>query len=463
MLMDGVQFADRLLEQWQEFREFLPEAWGQFVRFWTLRDPAVRTALAGTLCLSVSCGTLGCFVVLRRLSLMGDSLGHAVLPGVCLGFLVTRTKDMRWIALGALISALLGSGLISLINRRSKLKTDTAMGLVLSGFFGLGVVLLTRLQNFPYGNQSGLNQFLFGQASAISERDLWFIAPLSAGIVGMIVLAFKELTLTSFDEAYATAIGLPSRSIHYLLMGLVSLAIVIAIQAVGVVLLSAMLVTPAATARLLTDRLRTMLVLSAVCGAVSAVIGLNLSFLGRSLPTGPFIVLALSLMFVSAYLFSPRHGLLLKSLRRHRQAVQTQRENLLKSIYLAQLESQAADTSSQQQPANGPFSPMELDRLAAFCNEPPGKLRKQLAPLASRDWIVLSNNTVSLTRTGETRAAELVRNYRLWEQFLTQEVNLPFDHTQRDAEQIEHILGPDLVRELESQLSQDADRPPAPN
>lgn len=431
-------------------------AWAQILRFWSLQDPSVRTALAGVVLLGVSCGTLGSFVVLRRMSLMGDSLGHAVLPGICLGFLVTKTKDMRWIFLGAVISALLGSWLIGLIGRHSRLKPDTCMGLVLSGFFGLGTVLLTRLQQFPYGNQSGLNQFLFGQASAISEQDLWLMGILSAVIVGTVGLAFKEFALTSFDEGFATSIGLPTRSIHYVLMGLVALAIVVSIQAVGVVLLSAMLITPAATAYLLTDRLRTMVLLSVLFGTVAGIIGLNISFLGRSLPTGPFIVLVLTLVFIAAYLFSPRYGLVTRALRRHRQSLRTQRENVLKSIYLAAQQMAEVDAASGAASVDTLVPPagglLPLARLAACRGEPPAQTSHVLKPLVRRGLVEQDGDRLRLTDRGMRRARELDRNYKLWEQFLTQEVNLPLDHTTRDAENIEHILDPALVRELEARM-----------
>lgn len=433
------------------------EAWAQMLRFWSFRDPAVRTALMGVVLLGVSCGTLGSFVVLRRMSLMGDSLGHAVLPGVCLGFLVTKTKDMRWIFAGAVLSALLGSWLIGLIGRRSRLKPDTCMGLVLSGFFGLGTVLLTRLQQFPYGNQSGLNQFLFGQASAIGDQDLWLMGGLSAVIIGTVTLAFKEFALTSFDEAFATSIGLPTRSIHYVLMGLVALAIVVSIQAVGVVLLSAMLITPAASAYLLTDRLRTMVLLSVAFGTVAGIIGLNISFLGRSLPTGPFIVLVLTVIFVSAYLFSPRYGLLTRALRRRRQALRTQRENVLKTIYLA-TQQMAADkgrpaSAATNNERSAPLGlPLALARLAAYRGESSAQTAAILKPLVRRGLVEFEGTELRLTERGSRRARELDRNYKLWEQFLTQEVNLPLDHTTRDAENIEHILDPALVRELEARI-----------
>lgn len=415
--------------------------WTQIVRFWSFQDASVRTATAGVLLLAISSGTLGCFIVLRRLSLLGDSLGHAVLPGVCLGFLVTWTKDPRWILTGALLSALLASWLIGFIRRHSRLKPDVIMGLVLAGFFGVGTVLLTRIQNIPAGNQSGLNVFLFGQASAISEQDLWVMGILSMVIVGSVAATFKELVLTSFDEGFAVALGLPVRELHYLLMGLTALAVVISIQAVGVVLVSAMLITPAAAALLCTDRMRNMVLLAVGFAVTAGVFGLNVSFLRDRLPTGPFIVLALAVFFVAAYLFSPRYGVAVRALRRWRQVQKTERENGLKSVFLAM-------------PQGSPEAGVSIARLAESRQEPAARTRRVVRGIIGRGWAQMDGETVFLTERGQTRARELERNYRLWEHFLTNEVNLPIDHTQRDAENIEHILGPELVRELEARFEE---------
>ncbi|MFN0051264.1 MAG: metal ABC transporter permease [Planctomycetales bacterium] len=292
--------------------------WLQFVRFWSFQDPAVRTAAAGVLLLAVSCGSLGCFVVLRRMSLLGDCLGHAVLPGICLGYLVHWRKDPEWIFTGALGGALLGAWLIGFVQRHTRLKPDVALGLVLSGFFGLGLMLLKRIGNLGAGSQAGLNQFLFGQASAISTRDLWFMGGAALVVVVGIAACFKELAVSSFDEGFAAAIGVPVRAVHYLLMTLTALAIVIALQAVGVVLLSAMLITPAATALLLTDRLGRMVWLSVLIASVSGLAGLNISFLKSNLPTGPFIVLVLGVLFCAAYLLAPRYGVVPRAVRRYR-------------------------------------------------------------------------------------------------------------------------------------------------
>lgn len=425
----------------------MSDAWSQIVRFWSFQDRSIQTAVAAVLLLAISCGSLGCFIVLRRLSLLGDSLGHAVLPGVCLGFMVTWTKDLRWIFAGAVVAALVASWLIGVIERYTRLKSDVALGLVLSGFFGLGLVLLKRIEKTAGGSQSGLNQFLFGQAAAINERDLWLIGGISLVVVFGVVLSFKELAVTSFDEGFAAAIGIPVRLVHYLLMSLTALAIVISLQAVGVVLLSALLITPAATALLLTDRLKTMVLLSVTFAAVGGVLGLNLSTLKKDLPTGPMIVLVLTVIFVAAYLFSPRYGVVARFWRRRRRAHRTQRENLLKNVYLAI--TSAEGQKAAVDPAAMGLSHIGLASLAQVRGVSPAAVRTELRPLVGHGWVDLTGDVVRLTEQGMRRARELDRNYHLWELFLTHEVRLPADHTERDAEDIEHLLTPELVRELE--------------
>jgi len=323
----------------------------EMLRFWGFQDGSVRTAAVGMVLLGISCGLLGSLIVLRRMSLLGDSLGHAVLPGLCLGFMVTWTKHPVWLFAGALVAALVAGGLIALIQRGTRLKPDVAMGLVLSGFFGAGLMLMSRIQSDPRGGQGGLNQFFFGQAAALRDVDLLLIGCVTAMIVLCVLSLFKEWSVFCFDEGFACALGLPVRRLHYLLVLLTAMAIVIAIQAVGVVLLSALLITPAATALLLTDRLPRMLGIAVAVAVMGGLGGLNLSSLstevlvqgwnwlggwGRllglgwpplrmasSLPTGPTVVLVLALMFLAAWVFSPRYGLLRALLRRWRSSVVT--------------------------------------------------------------------------------------------------------------------------------------------
>jgi manganese/zinc/iron transport system permease protein len=220
-------------------------------------------------------------------------------------------------------------------------------------------------------------------------------------------------------------------------MGLTALAVVISIQAVGLVLVSAMLITPAAVALLCTDRMRTLVLLAVGFGIAAGMLGLSISFLNSHYSTGPFVVLSLAMLFAGVYLFSPRYGVVSRALRRRRQAQRTQRENLLKSIYLS-LPGGAGSASVVQ--------------LADLRQESPSETRAAFIALMKRGWAQVDGDHVKLTEAGRTRARELERNYRLWEQFLTEEVHLPVDHTQRDAENIEHILGPELVRELEARF-----------
>lgn len=410
--------------------------WTQMARFWSFEDPAVRTAVAGTLILGMTCGLLGSFLVLRRMSLLGDSLGHAVLPGVCAGFLLTLTKDVQWIFLGALFSALLAVAVISVIHSRTRLKPDVAMGLVLSGFYGLGVVMLTRLQSFPLGNQSGLDRFLFGQASAIADSELVLMAILSGIILVVVLVSFKELAATSFDKEFAAACGLPVRAIHYLLMLLVTVAIVISIHAVGIVLISAMLITPAATAHLLTDRLKVMVLLSVIFGAAAGVAGANISFLESNLPTGPFIVAVLTLFFVTAFLFSPTHGLLTKLYQRRGRAERTRADSVIRQLH-AHATTAAGITETQLTQDLG-LTQSNLQRLTK--------------PLCREGLLERRGESLCLTQHGREYAESLDRNRRLWDLLFTEEPNLADDQFNPDIDDIETVLGAELVRQLETKL-----------
>src|SRR5688500_5880792 len=302
----------------------------------------------GAILLGVTCGLLGCFIVLRRQSLLGDAIGHAVLPGVCMGFLVAGARSTPALLLGALIAGLLAAGLIGLLQRTTQLKTGECMGVVFTGFYGLGIVLLKYIQNLQgretfvtrimrfFGlpgatintGQSGLDKFLFGQITSINATDLAYMGGTALVAIAVVVIFWRKLAVTTFDEGFAFSVGLPVRRIHYLLTALVTVAIVISIQAVGVVLVAAMLVTPAATAYLLTDRLHRMVMLAAAFGAAAGVLGAFVSLLGKDLPTGSLMVLGASLLFAGAFLLSPRHGLLPRLWRLRERRRRTQAENL---------------------------------------------------------------------------------------------------------------------------------------
>src|SRR5688572_9508466 len=233
--------------------------------------------------LGISCGLLGSFLVVRKMALVGDALSHAVLPGVALGFLWNMSKDPVAIFIGATAAGLVGAAVVTLIKQTTRLKEDAALGLVLASFFAVGICLLTMIQRLPNANKSGIDKFLFGQAAAISREDVILMATVTAVAVFTIWLFYKEFLVTSFDAQFARVSGFPAQVLHYALMLLLAFSVVIALHAVGVVIVFAMLITQAAAAYLLTDRMSRMLWLSALFGMGAGALGAFFSFLGPNL------------------------------------------------------------------------------------------------------------------------------------------------------------------------------------
>ncbi len=415
--------------------------WEQAVRFFTFQDPAVRFALLGSMLLGISCGLLGSFIVVRKMALFGDALSHAVLPGVALGFLWNMTKDPIAIFIGATLAGLLGAAAVHLIRSTTRLKEDTALGLVLASFFAVGICLVTMIQRLPTGNKSGIDKFLFGQAAAISSGDVKLMAMVTVMAIVIIALFYKEFLLTSFDVQFARVSGFPAQVIHYTLMLMLAFAVVTALQAVGVVLVSAMLITPAAAAYLLTDKMHRMLILSAVFGLLSGALGAFLSFLGNNLPTGPFMVIAATTVFAAAFFFGPRHGVLARWWKHRSRSARVKRENTLKAIYHV-LESRDFDGEG-----------VTLLEIANRRRETLEEATEQATTLTQNALAtVTAGGGVFLTPEGWSRACEIVRNHRLWELYLTNEADIAADHVHEDAEEIEHVLGEEVVRELERKL-----------
>jgi manganese/zinc/iron transport system permease protein len=283
-----------------------------------LSDYTVQNVLLGAALLGLSSGALGAFAVLRQQSLLGDALSHATLPGVALGFMVAGTRHLGSIMLGALLSGTAAALLVLLLTRRSRLKTDAALGIALSTFFALGVVLLTRIQQTGNAAQGGLDSFLFGQAAAILRGDLWVMAALSLVALATLAALWKELKLVTFDPSFAGSLGLPVLALEAVLTTSIALTIVLGLQMVGVVLMAAMVVAPAVAARQWSARLEQMVLLSAAIGAGGGVAGALLSASSRNLATGPLIVLSISAIVVVSLLFAPRRGIVWDAVQKRR-------------------------------------------------------------------------------------------------------------------------------------------------
>lgn len=280
---------------------------------YTLMIVAIGAALLGTVS-----GALGTYAVLRRQSLLGDAISHAALPGIAIAFLLTGSKTPLILVLGAAIVGWLGTLLILSVVKLTRIKYDSALGIVLSTFFGFGLVLYTLIQRTGNANQAGLDTFLFGQAATILERDVLTIGILG-GIALIIMLVFwKELKLLVFDEGFAASIGFPIRALDILLTSLLVIAIVLGLQAVGAVLMSAMLVAPAVAARQWTNRLGLMVLLAACFGALAGVSGTVISSSASRIPTGPTIVLCATVVVGISIAFAPNRGLVWYWVRQQR-------------------------------------------------------------------------------------------------------------------------------------------------
>jgi len=417
----------------------------QLGRLFSLRDPAVRAALTGAVFLGICSGLLGSFIVVRRLSLMGDALSHAVLPGVAVGFLLAGTKDPLAIFAGAVAAGSLGAVVTHLVTRTTHIKEDSSLGMTLAGFYGLGIVLLTMIQGLSVGNKAGIDKFLFGQAAALTDGEVWLMGGVALLSVALVTLFYKQFLVGSFDPEFSRSLGLPTQFFHYLLMLLLAFAVVVSLQAVGAVLVAAMLITPAAAAYMLADRMGRMLVLACAFGVLSGVLGVVFSFMGNNLSTGPLMVLAASSVFALCFLFSPRHGMVARWWRFRSRVRRTRLENLLKAVYQAReargFAGEAAATVSE---------------LAERLGEPEADAQRRLGELVRAGLgevkPIGGEPAVYLNPEGWLRACSVVRNHRLWELYLTNQAAYEPDHVHEDAEVIEHVLGEDTVRQLERLL-----------
>ncbi|RKR07480.1 manganese/zinc/iron transport system permease protein [Kushneria sinocarnis] len=298
-----------------------------------LGDYTLQNVVMGALLLGAISGVLGSFAMLRRQSLLGDTLSHAALPGVCLGFIMAGSREMGSLMAGALGTGAVAALMVVLLTRYSRLKTDAALGIVLSTSFALGVVLLTFIQGMNNAAQGGLNAFLFGQAAATLRSDLLLMAGITALALILVLGLWKEFKLICFDPGFARAQGLPVLLLEVVLTVMIALAVVVGLQMVGVVLMAAMVIAPAVAARQWSPRLEVMVPLAALFGMAAGVSGALISTLGRGLATGPLIIICVSGFVLVSLLLAPRRGLLWEAAFRLRQRRRLRQQQLLTRLY----------------------------------------------------------------------------------------------------------------------------------
>ncbi len=408
------------------------------IDFWTIA--------VGIVC-NASCAILGCFLVLRRMSLLGDAISHSVLAGIGIAFLLTGKTTIVPMLLGALAVGVLTAFLTQTLHSFGKVPEDSSMGVVFTSLFALGVIMISQVNV-----HLDTDCVLFGRLDVVSldpitifgkdvPRALQSLVPVF-GLTLLFTIAFwKELKISSFDPMLATAMGLSAGLVHYLLMGMVATVTVASLEAVGAIVVVAMLIVPAATAHLLTDRLSWLIVIAVLVGSISAIFG---CLWARHLNTNAAGMLAVvaGIQFLAAVLLAPTHGIVAKIIHNFGLSMRIVTEDIVAGMY--RLEEKTATASSPFQLSRNQCAGLAGGGLKAWLAVRLLRLRARLA--------ADSGGMVQLTVAGRELGRSLVRAHRLWETYLDQHFELPHDHLHEPASRIEHYIGPALQEKLAYEL-----------
>lgn len=392
---------------------------------------AIR-ALAASVMVGVMCGILGCFIVLRNMALVGDALSHAVLPGVVAAFLLVGFSPLGFF-IGSVVAGLISAIGITWIQQNVKTKNDAAIGIVFTAMFSLGVMGISWISH-DKGVHLDLKDFLFGNVLGVGDQDLWLTGAVTLTVIGAVIVFYRYLFVTTFQAVIARTMGISVQTVHYLLMLLLSFAVVASLQTVGVILVVAMLITPASTALLLSDRLQTVLLLAALIGLTTAILGFFVAVALDTTP-GPAMAVLATLFYILAVLFSPRKGLIFKTLRKRRIQSRIQLEDTLKQAFKLH-----------------ELSNLNLDSLIHNLGFNKNTINQHLNTLAQRGLLTVKGTEILLTTEGVAAANRLVRAHRLWESYLADKVGLTGEQVHDDAEHQEHFLSDEILNEIEERL-----------
>lgn len=397
-----------------------------------LQEGFFLKAMLGGVIVAIVCGVAGCLVVLRRMAFLGDALSHTMIAGVGGGYLFMKLlfgKEAHAPAmlLGSLLAGLITVGTIGFVSRVSRIKEDSAIGIMYCGIFAAGAMLVSVFSEYIHID---LVHFMLGDVLGVADSDLWIATIAGSIVLSFVVLFFRHLQLVSFDAVMAASIGFPVVLIDYLLTTCVSLVVVSAISMVGVILVVGLLITPAATAYLLTDRLRNMMVLAALFGTTSVIGGLYLCLWLNS-AGGSAIMVFCTLQFLVVLTVSPRYGLLANWLRRRRMVPQELMEDVLRAILKAE-------------------RALSVLELSSYAHDASGKLERALSSMSGEGLLQLEGAGYNLTDAGRQRAKRLMRAHRLWESYL-KHVGTPDDELHDRAHVLEHIGG-ETVEYLDHKL-----------
>lgn len=390
---------------------------------------AVRAIIASSM-VGIMCGMIGCFIVLRNMSLIGDALSHAILPGIFVSFLLVGYSTIGFFT-GSVIAGLLTAVAITWIQHNISTKNDAAIGIVFTAMFSIGVIGISWISQ-EKGAHLDLKDFLFGNVLGISTEDLIITSVVLIYTVASVILFFRYLFITTFQATIAQTMGISVKSIHYFLMLLLSFAVVSALRSVGVILVVAMLITPASTALLLSSRLQKVLVISAIIGLISAVAGMILAILFNTTP-GPVMVLFVTCFYLLVAVFAPETGFLPKYIARQNQSAKIMREDVIKFIHKNENESR-------------------MPALRIFLDVSDFKLKRIINSLQKNGLLVIDNENVKLTFAGKAEANKLVRAHRLWETYQVDKMGLSGEQIHGEAERYEHLLSDEILDEVDEKL-----------
>ncbi len=391
---------------------------------------AIRALLASSM-VGLMCGVLGCFIVLRNMALIGDALAHAILPGVVVAFMLVGYSTIGFFA-GSVIAGLVAAVGITWIQHNVKTKNDAAIGIVFTTMFALGVIGISGVSR--EGVHLDLKDFLFGTVMGVSNEDLYLTAAVTVYVLVSIAVFYRYLFATTFQEVVAQTMGISVKMMHYFLMLMLSFAVVASLGTVGVILVVAMLITPASTALLLSDRLQYVLVIAGVVGLLSAIIGLLGAIIVEA-PPGPAMAVVATMFYLTAVFFSPKKGLVFKYFQKRKLQNKIHVEDILKEGLKLE--------------GRGEFTFIKVKGKLGLSK---AKLSKYLKQMNTQELLNHKNNQISLTQRGKDEALRLVRAHRLWETYLVNQIGLSAEQIHEDAEKYEHLLSEEILDEVDATL-----------
>lgn len=409
-----------------------------------LFSPTLLTVMAGCVLIAIQTSAIGTFTVLRKQALTGDAIAHAILPGLCMAFFFVEEKSNLMFMIGAGITGWIGLYSIQWLYSHTKLKQDAATGIVLSVFFGIGILLMTFIQQSSNGQQSGLDGFLLGKATAMLPKDVFYLMITTSIIMIGIHVLKKEFIVLIFDHDFAKMNGMPVRLLTITMNAMLITSIITGIIATGAILIGSILIIPYAIGKFWKDQFDGIYRIAILSAILSAIFGILITVFVPNIPTGAMIVLVLSTLFGISALFAPQKGMIGRLLRNRAFHTQTMEDNILKYAY-HYVEQHDIDSHTQL-PTQSlvPFTHIQkhVPHFKPFC-----------ASLKSHGFIQASSmpDHLCLTKEGLRRGMNITRLHRLWEAYLLHAAKFDIDHVHDDAESIEHILTPELeqkIREL---------------